>query len=109
MRWAWLTLGAADYFTGRTRHARAIVARRLREGPPPEFPPGPRDATLLGGTIVDLLAREEGVDAAVAFVREAGEGRPQDALRAAFSGREVRHTEGTWRAHLARWAERTPG
>lgn len=104
VRWAWLTLGAADYFTGRTRHARAIVARRLREGPPPAFPPAPRDATLVAGTIIDLLAREEGVDAAVEFVREAGKGSAEDALRAAFKGREVRHTEGTWRAHLARWA-----
>ena len=32
VRWAWLALGAAECFTGRTRFARAIVARRLREG-----------------------------------------------------------------------------
>jgi hypothetical protein len=104
LRWTWLAVGAADFFTGRTRFARAIIARRLREGAPPDFPPGPRDAFLLGGTIVDLLAREEGVEAAIAFVRDAGAGRVEDLLRASFGGREVRHTEGTWRAHLARWA-----
>ena len=40
LRWAWLGIGAAECFSGRTRHARAIVARRLREGAPPSFPPG---------------------------------------------------------------------
>jgi hypothetical protein len=107
VRWAWLGIGAAEYFSGRTRHARAIVARRLREGPPPSFPPAVRDAGLLGGTVVDFVAREQGGDAAVAFVREAGaSGDAQDALRGAFEGRALHHTEAAWRAHLARWAGR---
>lgn len=101
-RWAWLAAGAAEYFSGRTRHARAIVARRLREGPPPSFPPSPRDAGLLGGTVVDLVAREEGGDAAVAFVRYA-KGTPEEALAEVFRGRSLAHTEAAWRAHLARW------
>jgi hypothetical protein len=108
LRWAWLGIGAAEFFSGRTRHARAIVARRLREGSPPSFPPSPRDATLLGGTVVDLVAREQGDAAAVTFVREAGaEGTAEDALRSAFDGRALHHTEAAWRAHLARWAGRT--
>jgi hypothetical protein len=106
LRWAWLGIGAAEFFSGRTRHTRAIVARRLREGPPPAFPPAPRDASLLGGTVVDLVAREQGDAAAVAFVRDArADGATaEDALRSAFDGRALHHTEAAWRAHLARWA-----
>ena len=33
-------------------------------------------------------------------------GGPREALVAAFHGRAIVHTEGTWRAHLARMAER---
>ena len=67
LRWAWLLEGAARWFSGQTEHARPAIARRLREGAPPRFPPGLRDATLLGGTVIDLLAREEGEPAAAAF------------------------------------------
>jgi hypothetical protein len=106
MRWAWLGDGAAEWLSGRVRFARPAIARRLREGPPPAFPPAPRDALLLGGTLVDLLAREEGPDAALRLVGDAGKGTPRDALRQAFHGRALHHTEGTWRAHLARIAGR---
>ncbi|MGH2841848.1 MAG: hypothetical protein ACRDKY_13585, partial [Solirubrobacteraceae bacterium] len=43
-RWAWLVAGAAQWFSGQTAHARPAIARRLREGPRPDFPPGLRDA-----------------------------------------------------------------
>ena len=98
-RWAWLIEGAAAYFSGQVEHARPAIARRLREGGPPAFPPGRADAVLLGGSIFDLLAREEGQAAAVALARGATD------LESAFHGRPVRHTEGTWQAHLQRMAE----
>ena len=50
VRWAWLQAGAAQWFSGQTAYARPAIARRLREGPEPDFPPGVRDAHLLGGT-----------------------------------------------------------
>lgn len=60
---------------------------------------------LLGGSVVDLLAREEGESAVVSLLLGAGRGAgPGDALVGAFAGRALRHTEGTWRAHLARIA-----
>lgn len=106
-RWAWLSIGAAEYFSGRTRHAKAIVARRLREGEPPSFPPTARDAGLLAGTVVDLVAREQGVEAAVTFVRDAGSaGDVRAALTAAFDGRPLAQTEAAWRSHLGRWSGR---
>ena len=67
LRWAWLLEGAAQYFSGQVRHVRPAVTRRLREGATPAFPPGRRDAALLGGTVFDLLAREEGERACVAL------------------------------------------
>jgi hypothetical protein len=107
VRWAWLGEGAAEWLSGRVRFARPAIARRLREGPPPAFPPAARDALLLGGTLVDLLAREEGPDAAMTLIHDAGgRGGARDALRQAFHGRALHHTEGTWRAHLGRLAGR---
>ncbi len=103
-RWAWLTAGAPQWLGGQTAYARPAIARRLREGPEPAFPPGGRDAVLLGGTVVDLMAREEGDAAAIDFACTAGKGHPRPALVDAFHGRPLVHTEGTWRAHLARLA-----
>jgi hypothetical protein len=104
VRWAWLQAGAAGWFSGQTAYARPAIARRLREGPEPDFPPGVRDAHLLGGTIFDLLAREEGEGACVRLACEAPSGDAAGLLRQAFHGRPLRHTESTWRSHLARIA-----
>jgi hypothetical protein len=105
LRWAWLVEGAAQWFSGQARHVRPAVARRLHEGSAPAFPPGRRDAALLGGTVFALLAREEGEAACVRLAcgphpRGAGQ-----ALTEAFGGRGLRHSESAWRAHLARLAE----
>ncbi len=105
LRWAWLAAGAAQYFSGQTTFARPAIARRLREGREPAFPPDVRDAALLGGSVFDLLAREHGVGAAVRLAYTPLSGRPRDALVGAFAGRALIHTEGAWRAHLARQAE----
>ena len=78
------------------------MARRLHEGPQPSFPPGVRDAQLLGGTLVDLLAREEGEMAAARLAVELHPDGPRRALIDAFGGRPLQHTERTWRAHLAK-------
>ena len=103
-RWAWLTAGAAQWLSGQAAYARPAIARRLREGQEPAFPPAMRDAVLLGGTVMDLLAREEGDAAAIELACTAGHGAPAKVLVAAFHGRPLVHTEGTWRAHLARLA-----
>ncbi|HYF27399.1 MAG TPA: hypothetical protein VD931_16765 [Baekduia sp.] len=103
-RWAWLVFGAGQWFSGQTPHARPAIGRRLREGGRPEFPPSLRDAPLLGGTVLDLLAREEGEAAVVRLVTQLPPGGPRGALVHAFHGRPLVHTEGTWRAHLARLA-----
>ena len=104
LRWAWLVEGGARYFGGQTAHARPAIARRLREGGQPAFPPGPRDAALLGGTVIDLVAREQGIGAAARFVCRLHPGGPRAALAAVFDGRSVLHTEGAWRSHLSRLA-----
>ena len=98
MRAAWFVEGAAQWLSGQTRPVRPAVARRLREGPAPAFPPGRADALLLGGTVFDLVAREDGDRAAVALARTG----PERALEQAFAGRAARHTEAAWRSHLER-------
>ena len=104
-RWAWLLAGSAQWFSGQTALARPAIARRLREGPRPDFPPALRDAALLGGSVVDLVAREQGAaEAARLACSPLPSGGPREALLRAFGGRPLVHTEGTWRAHLSRLA-----
>jgi hypothetical protein len=103
LRYAWYVEGAAQWLSGQTAHVRPAVARRLREGSPPAFPPGRADALLLGGTVIDLLAREEGDRAAVAAIREG----PQRVLEALSGSRRDRHTAAAWRSHVTRVAEGT--
>lgn len=102
-RHAWLAAGAGQWFSGQTAHARPAIARRLREGGEPSFPPGIRDAQLLGGTVLDLLAREEGEQAAASLAIQPP-GDIRRTLERAFRGRSFVHTQGAWRAHLARLA-----
>jgi hypothetical protein len=104
LRWAWLAQGAAQYFAGQVEHLRPAIARRLREGDEPSFPPGPRDAALLGGTVFDLVAREEGEAAAARLAGRLHPDGAQAALIDAFGQRTVAHTARTWRAHLTRLA-----
>lgn len=104
LRWAWLLEGAARWFAGQTDYARPAIARRLHEGRQPRFPPGLRDAPLLGGTVIDLLAREQGERAAAAFTSRLDQRGPEAALARAFDGRPLNQTEQAWRSHLARLA-----
>jgi hypothetical protein len=104
IRWAWLIEGAARWFSGQTEYARPAIARRLREGARPSFPPGPRDALLLGGTVIDLLVREQGEAAAAQFACQLHPQGPRAALSKAFSDRPFSRTEDAWRSHLLRIA-----
>jgi hypothetical protein len=103
-RWAWLAQGAAQHFAGQVPHLRAAIALRLREGRAPAFPPARRDAPLLGGTVFDLLAREEGEAAAARLASMPLPADAHTALEKAFHGRALKHTDATWRAHLSRLA-----
>jgi len=104
LRWAWLLEGAARWFAGQTEHARPAIARRLHDGGRPSFPPGLRDAALLGGTVIDLLVREEGEQRAVQLACRLHPDGARAALSKAFNGRALVHTEGAWRAHLSHMA-----
>ena len=104
LRWAWMIEGAARWFGGQTAHARPAIARRLRDGRRPAFPPGVRDAALLGGTVIDLLVSERGEQAAAHLALHLHPHGPRGALREAFKGRPTADVEGAWRAHLSRMA-----
>ena len=104
MRWAWLIEGTARWFGGQTAHARPAIARRLRDGRRPRFPPGVRDAPLLGGTVVDLLVQEHDEHAAARMAARLHPHGPRGALREAFPGRSPRELESAWRDHLSRLA-----
>jgi hypothetical protein len=104
LRWAWLLEGAARWFAGQTDHARPAIARRLREGGRPKFPPGVRDAPLLGGTLIDLLVRERGERAAAELACRLHPRGPRRALVKAFDGRPLGLIEQSWREHLTRLA-----
>jgi len=102
VRWAWLAQGAAQFFAGQVPYLRPAIARHLREDPAPAFPPSAREAALLGGTVFDLLAREEGRPACVQLASRLHPQGHRAALERAFHGRSLQHTEATWRAHLGR-------
>jgi hypothetical protein len=108
LRWAWLPEGAAQFFSGQVHHVRPAVTRRMREGGTPSFPPGRADAPLLGGSVFDLLAREEGERACLALACGPHRHGARHALETAFGGRSLRHTESEWRAHLERIGEPRP-
>ena len=78
---------------------RAAIVRRLREGGRPEFPPAPRDAMLLGGTIFTLLERERGVHVAAALATSPLERGARGLIAEAFD-----RPLGGGRARLARRA-----
>ena len=99
VRWAWLCEGAAVHFSGQGRHLRAAIARRLREGGRPAFPPGPRDATLLGGTVLALLASGAGQRACVELVKQLDPRGAAHALESAFA-RPLAEVERDWRDYL---------
>jgi hypothetical protein len=101
LRRAWLSEGAGQFLGGQTPYAQPAIARRLREGGRPAFPPRLRDATLLGGTVLDLLAQAAGVRAAARFAVRPHPNGPTASLREAF-GRSLGEIESAWRAHLAR-------
>ena len=104
LRWAWLIQGAGQHFSGQVAHARPAIARRLREGRAPSFPPALRDAPVLGGSVFDLLAQERG-DLAAAQL--AGRLHPQGgaaAIRRAWDDQPLATIERSWRSHLERLA-----
>jgi hypothetical protein len=104
-RWAWLAAGGAQWLSGQTEHAGPAIARRLHDGSNPSFPPGIRDAQLLGGTVLDLLAREEGAAACFELLLSPLPRDPRSVLRDAFGRRSLKHTEDAWRGHLRRLAD----
>lgn len=104
LRWGWLLEGAARWFVGQTEHARPAIARRLHEGGPPTFPPALRDALLLGGTVFDLLEREQGEHAAAELACRLDPQGPRAALRQAFGGAPLAQVERAWRSHLQQLA-----
>jgi hypothetical protein len=105
LEWAWLAQGSGQYLAGQVAHLRPAVARRLREGADPVFPPGVRDAALLGGTVFELLAREEGQGAVVRLAASPlHPGGAAAALEQAFAGRPIAAIEARWRSLLERTA-----
>lgn len=103
LRWAWLCEGAATHLSGQTPYLRAAIARRLREGTPPTFPPTPRDAPLLGCTILAMLEREHGRAACARMLARLPEAGGLRAIETAFE-RTSRSVERDWREALARVA-----
>jgi hypothetical protein len=99
LSWAWLVEGSAQHFSRQVDLYRAAVIRRLREGSRPSFPPGRRDAILLGGTIFDLLEDYRGGGACELVVARLRRDGPVANLEFAFD-LEAREVEAMWRQYL---------
>jgi hypothetical protein len=105
LRRAWLAEGAAQHFSGQVPFLRAAIAMRLRAGRV-RFPPGARDAGLIGGTVFDLLQREQGERACVRLATHPA-ADPVAAIEEAFGG-SLADVEAAWRRHLDDLATPTP-
>jgi hypothetical protein len=99
LRWTWLIEGGSQYFSRQVGLYRAAVIRRLRESARPSFPPSPRDAVILGGTIFDLLENERGPEACERLVDGLLPGGTVPTLEDAFDAR-FRDIEEAWRDYL---------
>jgi hypothetical protein len=99
LSWAWLVEGSAQHFSRQVDLYRAAVIRRLREGSRPSFPPGRRDAILLGGTVFELLEDYRGGGACELLVSRLRRDGPAANLEAAFD-LEIEEVEAMWRQHL---------
>ena len=106
LRLAWLVEGGAQYFARQVGLYRAAVIRRLREGVRPSFPPGRRDAVILGGTLFDLLEAERGPGACELLVSRLRRDGPVAQMAAAFDARP-REIEDAWRGYLREIARPT--
>ena len=105
LQWTWLIEGAAQYYANQALLFRAAVSTRLRDKRPPAFPPSPRDAMILGGTIFDLLERDRGPAACDVLASRLRRDGPRGALELAFAAR-FRDIERQWRAYLKKLTER---
>lgn len=100
VRMAWLCEGAATHLAGQVPHLRPAIARRLREGGRPSFPPAARDAGVLGGTVFGMLERERGPEACVALASTPDGTSARQAIESAF-GRPAASVERGWKDYLA--------
>jgi len=99
LRWAWLVEGGSQYFSGQVPLFRGAVQTRMRSANPVSFPPTPRDAITLGGTIFDLLERMRGPDACSLLISRIRRDGAERAIEIAFRDR-ARHVEQEWRRYL---------
>jgi hypothetical protein len=106
--WAWLAEGGAQYFSRQVGLYRAAVIRRLRESSRPSFPPSPRDAVILGGTIFDLLETERGPEACERLATRLLPGGARPTLETAFEA-DFREIESVWRDNLREISRRSVG
>ena len=71
----------------------------MREGGRPTFPPSPRDAIILGGTVFDLLERLRGAAACERLVSRLHREGARGNLELAFDA-SIGEVEREWRRHL---------
>jgi len=105
LRWSWLLEGTARWFSGETGYSRSVVGQYMRSGHRPHFAPSVRDAPLLAGSLIELVAEREGEGAVARLVRRLHTGGSHAALAAALPGRGFNGFEGDWRLRLRRLAD----
>ncbi len=98
---AWVCEGAATWLAGQVPLMHAAITRRLREGGRPQFPPSPRDAWVLGGTVFALLERERGRRACADLARSARDERTARRCLGEAFGRPGAMVERDWTDYLA--------
>lgn len=105
LRWAWMIEGSARWFSAETGYSRGAVGDYMRSGHRPHFPPTARDAPLLAGSLIELLAESGGESAVARLAARLHSGGSHTALQIAFGERALPTVEDDWRSRLRTLAE----
>jgi hypothetical protein len=105
LRWSWLVEGAARWFSGEAGYSRGVVGDYMRSGHRPHFPPTARDSPLLGSSLMELLAEQQGENAVARLTSRLHTQGARTALQVAFGERALMTVENDWRLALRRLAE----
>lgn len=98
--WLWLAWGAGQALVGQVGLLASSIAVRRRMRRSLAMPPPPRDAVVLGGTVVELVLRTRGLTALVGMLKEPLPPTPEGWIGRALPGLGSTERDVHWRMLL---------
>lgn len=98
--WLWLAWGAGQALVGQVPLLASSIAVRRRMRRALSMPPPPRDAVVLGGSVVELVLRTRGLTALVSMLKEPLPPTPEGWIGKALPGLGPTERDVHWRMLL---------